>query len=70
MTKKELGWGMNVFLAVAGFLKKIPFEKVSISVPHEKDIQEGEDLRRFRIEQLKDNLTGIQEASAVLEAEQ
>lgn len=67
MTKKELGWGGNVFLAILGFAEGINLEYVKIKVSHDKDVQEGEALKRFRLEQLIDYVQSIQEASSIIE---
>jgi len=67
MSKKELGWGMNVFLAVIGSAQGMQLDYVEVVVPHDVDIQDGESLRRFRLEQVIDYARSIQEASYLIE---
>lgn len=67
-TNNEFGWGINIFLAMIGYAKKISIKYVPIVVSHDKDVQIGEELKRFRLEQIKDYIVAIQEASKIAES--
>lgn len=66
--QNDFGWGMNAFFAVIAHAKKIPQRSVSLSVNHDPDVQKGENLKRFRLEQLKDYIIALQEASKIMES--
>ena len=67
-TNNEFGWGINIFLAIIGYAKKISIKYIPIAVSHDKDVQVGEELKRFRLEQIKDYIIAIQEASKIVES--
>ncbi len=67
MSKKELGWGINIFFAIIGFARGMRVDCIEVTVPHDHDVQEGELLRRFRLEQAIDYMRSIQEASRLIE---
>ena len=66
--RESIGWGINAFFAVIAHAKKIPQRNISLSVHHDPDVQEGEGLNRFRLEQLKEYIVALQEASKIIES--
>lgn len=66
---EKFGWGISGFLALLAHHKHIPFRGIPISVSHDADVQMGEQLKRFRLEQLKEYIIAMQKASKLIEDE-
>lgn len=60
--KSDFGWGIGAFLLVAAFKRKIPIRNIFLKINSPPDIQVGEELKRFRIRQLKEYLVALEEA--------
>jgi len=65
-TDKEFGWGINAFLLMLGYSEDMEIKQVEIDIKHDSDIQNGDEVKIFRIEQLKEYLTAFQEALKII----
>lgn len=61
-TDTEFGWGINAFLALVAKQKNVPVSNFEIEAEHDADVQMGETLTLFRLEQLKEYIIAIEEA--------
>jgi len=65
---KECGWGVNAGLAAMAAAKGIPFRYVQIKIAHDSDEgEEGESLRRYRLQQVIGYVQALEIVSRVIE---
>lgn len=59
----SFGWGINAFLLVIASQQKIPIKNLFLRVDCPPDVQHNEELKQMRLNQLKDYIIALEEAS-------